>query len=163
MAKKKVKLIEFLIDEVQNYPCIWNKVSMEYKNIFRKTNSWDIILKNMKSHFPNDILIATKMDTVDGMKSQWRAQRDKFSKIKRDIKSQTRSGAGLADVQGIDWHFYQKASTTNIVETWIMLFYLLANHLSDAKSVIPSWYGRPNPEDQINTKLKDRIFDWRTE
>ena len=128
MAKKKVKLIEFLVDEVQNYPCIWNKVSMEYKNIFRKTNSWDIILKNMKSHFPNDILTATKMDTVDGMKSQWRAQRDKFSKIKRDIKSQTRSGAGLADVQGIDWHFYQKASTTNIVEIWIMLFYLLANH-----------------------------------
>ena len=28
---------------------------------------------------------------------------------------------------------------------------------------ILSWYGRPNPEDQINRQPKDRIFDRRTE
>ena len=26
-----------------------------------------------------------------------------------------------------------------------------------------SWYGRPNPEDRINRKPEDRIYDWRTE
>ena len=28
---------------------------------------------------------------------------------------------------------------------------------------LTSWYGRPNPEDRINGKPKDRIFDRRTE
>ena len=27
----------------------------------------------------------------------------------------------------------------------------------------PSWYGRPNPEERINRKPKDRIFDRKTE
>ena len=28
---------------------------------------------------------------------------------------------------------------------------------------LPSWYGRPNPEDRINRKPKDQIFDRTTE
>jgi hypothetical protein len=110
MSKQKAQLVEFLVDKVQIHPCIWHKGSPEYKDTFRKANAWDTIAINTKSQFQENYLKKNKMDTLEGLKGTWRAQRDKFSKIKREMLSQTRSGAGLADVQGIDWYFYKKVS-----------------------------------------------------
>ena len=111
LSKAKVAMLQALVDEVQNHPCLWNQLSHDYKDAFMKLNAWELIQKNMQSNFSIQQLIANKMDTVEVIKGQWRNQRDKFTKIKREIKAKTKSGAGLSDIQGVDWSFYKKVKT----------------------------------------------------
>ena len=103
---EKKPLLEFLITEVQVHESIWNKKSKDYKNIFIKSNSWSEILENLRSTFTDDVCSRFKMNTVEGIKAQWKNLRDSYGKMKKKAKG--KSGAGLDDVQDKkDWPFFQ--------------------------------------------------------
>ena len=101
MASKIMKstLQEALIEEIQIHPSIWDLTSSVYKNLCVKNNSWNTVLRNMKSHFSVDNLIRHKMSSEDELKKAWRYLRDQYSKSKRTAKANAKSGVGLDDVQ----------------------------------------------------------------
>ena len=105
LAEKKA-LVEFLISEIQSHESIWNKRSKDYKNVFIKSNSWSEILENFRSTFAEELCSRFKMNTVEGIKAQWKNLRDSYGKMKKKAKG--KSGAGLDDVQDKkDWPFFQ--------------------------------------------------------
>ena len=105
LAEKKA-LVEFLISEIQSHESIWNKRSKDYKNVFIKSNSWSEILENFRSTFAEELCSRVKMNTVEGIKAQWKNLRDTYSKTKKKAKG--KSGAGLDDVQDKKaWPFFQ--------------------------------------------------------
>ena len=95
----KSTLQEALIEEIQIHPSIWDLTSSVYKNLFVKGNSWNTVLRNMKSHFSGENLIRHKMSSEEELKKAWRYLRDQYSKAKRTAKANAKSGVGLDDVQ----------------------------------------------------------------
>ena len=95
----KSTLQEALIDEIQTHPSIWDLTSSLYKNLCVKGNSWNTVLRNMKSNFAADNLIRHKMSSEDELKKAWKYLRDQYSKAKRTAKANAKSGVGLDDVQ----------------------------------------------------------------
>ena len=77
LAEKKA-LVEFLISEIQSHESIWNKRSKDYKNVFIKSNSWSEILENFRSTFAEELCSRFKMNTVEGIKAQWKNLREKL-------------------------------------------------------------------------------------
>ncbi len=105
LAEKKV-VIEFLIAEVQAHESLWNKRSKDYKNVFIKSNSWIEIRKNLLSTFNEEMCSRYKMDSIEGIKGQWKNLRDTYSRTKKKVKG--KSGAGLDDVEDTKaWPFFQ--------------------------------------------------------
>ncbi len=104
MDEKKM-LLEFLISEVQKHESTWNKLSNDYKNAFVKVNSWTDILENLRSAFPEEDCIRFKLNTIEGLKANWKNLRDSYLKRKKAIKG--KSGAGLDDVDDKKgWTFF---------------------------------------------------------
>ena len=102
----KKDVLEFLIAEAQNHNSIWNKKSKDYKDINVKSNSWLEILENLRSAFGEEVCERFKMNSLQGIKGQWKNLRDTYSKNKKKAKG--KSGAGLDDVQnGKEWTFFQ--------------------------------------------------------
>ena len=69
---------------------------------------------------------------------------------------------GLGDIQWIEMSRSQYPFDELDLVTWLKLYYQ-QNFNDRHNDLHSSWYGRPNPEDRINRKPKDRIFDRRTE
>lgn len=102
---EKKAILEFFISEVQRHTSIWNKKSKDYKNVFVKSNSWNEILANVRSTFADEICVRFKMNSVEGLKGNWKNLRDTYSKTKKKAKG--KSGAGLDDVQEKkEWPFF---------------------------------------------------------
>jgi hypothetical protein len=101
-AKKREKLSEALIDEVQAHPSLWDKTCADYKDYVVNVNAWQEILANLKDIFKNDSAISSLIKTVDDVKSLWKNLRDTYTRNKRKEKS----GSGLENGRGKrEWHF----------------------------------------------------------
>ena len=116
-SKKKEKLTEVLIQDIQAHPAIWNKTSSSYKDAAMRSNAWANIFANLQSVFPEEILIANNLDTIDSIKNHWKNLRDTYTWKKKEIKG--KSGTDLDAVVGKkDWPFFEMLMFLNLSETY---------------------------------------------
>lgn len=92
-SKRKERLTEALILDLQVHPSLWNKRCKDYKDSGMRSNAWFDILSNMKSSFDNNLLSNNNLGTVEGIKSHWKNLRTTYKRKKREAEG--KSGAGL--------------------------------------------------------------------
>jgi len=101
---------EVLIDLVRQYPHLYNKMSAERKDAQMARNSWHSIATALST-------------TADLCEKRWKALRNQFTKKKREIEFNTRSGAGqnkirpfkfMEQLQFLNDHVIPRMTVTNI-------------------------------------------------
>ena len=91
-SKKRERINEALILEVQSHPSLWDKKSKVYKDLTVKSNSWNEILLNLRSSFSSDELFAVNMTAVKQVKDRWKSLRKVFGRTKKNAKGKSGSG-----------------------------------------------------------------------
>ena len=67
-AKKRLRVTETIIQEVQNHPSLWDKRHKNYKDFVVNSNAWEEILANVKSEFSNEDTLE-QIETIDELKN----------------------------------------------------------------------------------------------
>ncbi|XP_058814062.1 transcription factor Adf-1-like [Topomyia yanbarensis] len=82
-----------LIEQVKQYPLLYDKASPDFKNSVRKEKAWQIIAFEL---------------SIDGerAKTRWRSLRDRFVRERRKVDQLARSGS--AAVEDPQWSFYEE-------------------------------------------------------
>ena len=95
-CKDKVPVIEFLISEVQKHPAVWDKSSAKYKDTYVKANIWRTILINIQNAFESKMLSRFNLNSIEGLRKQWKHLLDTYKKQRNERKP--KSGSGFSDV-----------------------------------------------------------------
>ena len=104
-SRKKKPLTDTLIQLIESHPAIWNKTSKDYKDVVIRSNAWVDVRDNLKASFEVEELVATKLNSLKGIKAHWKNLQHTYSNKKK--KSKGTSGAGLDQVlEAREWEFF---------------------------------------------------------
>ncbi|KAH7981334.1 hypothetical protein HPB49_023198 [Dermacentor silvarum] len=84
-------VIERFLDAVQQHPCVYDTKRMDYRDVDRKNNAWELIR------------LFAGLSTVEECLKLWKRLRDRYTRELKTIEQTKRSGSGYVSRRA--WEF----------------------------------------------------------